>query len=62
MLIPQCTDAGDLTPDARLVEVAAILAAGVLRFRRRGYPQEIQEFYPDPLDVPPDSRLTVPRG
>ncbi len=52
----------DMTADARLVEVAAILAAGVLRLRRRGHPQEIQEFYPDPLDVPPDSRLTVPRG
>jgi hypothetical protein len=55
-------DAADMTPQQRLIEVAAILAAGVLRLRRRGRPQENQEFCPAPLDVPPDSRLTVPRG
>jgi hypothetical protein len=62
MLSSQQIDAGNLTPEARLVEIAAILAAGVLRLRRRGRPQENQEFCPAPLDVPPDSRLTVPRG
>jgi hypothetical protein len=62
MLSSQQIDAGELTPEARLAEVAAILAAGVLRLRRRARPQENQEFCPAPLDVPPDSRLTVPRG
>ena len=60
--VDQQLDAADMTPQQRLVEVATILAAGVLRLRRRGRPQENPEFCPDPLDVPPDSRLTVPRG
>jgi hypothetical protein len=54
-------DAADMTPQQCLVEIAAILAAGVLRLRR-GRPQENREFCPTPLDVPPESRLTVPRG
>jgi hypothetical protein len=33
MLITTCTDAGELTPEARFGEIAAILAAGVLRLR-----------------------------
>jgi hypothetical protein len=56
------SDAADMTPQQRLVEVAAILAAGVLRLWRRGRTQENPKFCPAPLDVPPDSRLTVPRG
>ncbi len=52
----------ELTPQERLSRVAAILAAGVLRLQRRGRPQENPEFCPDPLDVPPESRLTVARG
>ena len=38
-------------------ELAAILARGILRSSRS--PQESAE---NPLDVSPDSRLTVPRG
>ena len=30
------TDPGSMTPDDRLAEIAAILAEGVLRLRRRG--------------------------
>ena len=60
--VDQQLDAADMTPQQRLVEVAAILAAGVLRLWRRGRTQENQEFCPAPLDVPADSRLTVPRG
>ena len=60
--VDQHCAAADMTPQQRLVEVATILAAGVLRLRRRGRPQENPEFCPDPLDVPPESRLTVARG
>ena len=60
--VDQPCAAADMTPQQRLVEVAAILAAGVLRLWRRGRTQENPEFCPAPLDVPADSRLTVPRG
>ena len=52
----------ELTPQERLSQVAAILAAGVLRLRRLGRVSENSEFCPDPLDVPPETRLSVPRG
>jgi hypothetical protein len=54
--------ASDPSPAGPLTEIAAILAAGVLRFQRRRRAQENQEFCPDPLDVLPDPRLTDARG
>jgi hypothetical protein len=55
-------DAREINPEQRLTEIAAILAAGVLRLRLRRRAQENREICPDPLDVPPNPRLTVARG
>jgi hypothetical protein len=63
-----CTDLARLSPDERLREVAAILATGVLRLRRRAaLPAENAqknpvELSPDGLEVPVEPRLSVRVG
>ena len=63
------TDPTHMTPDQRLVEVAAILAAGVLRLRNRQAladtvnPPEIPPDYPpSSLADGPEKRLHVSCG
>jgi hypothetical protein len=56
------TDADELTPEVRLERVAEILAVGVLRLRRISRTENTQKISPDPLDVPPKTRLSVHRG
>ena len=66
------TDPADLTPEQRLAEVSAILAAGVLRLRRRcafsaklppsGNLQNPQESGESGLELCSETRLHVQRG
>ena len=62
MLLSQCIDAGDLTPDARLVEIATILARGVLRLKAATPPQNSPDSAADPLEFSGDSRLSITTG
>ena len=63
-----CADAARLSPDERLKEMAAILAAGISRLRQRaalpadadlGKPAECSL---DGLEVPAETRLSVRVG
>ena len=63
------TDPASMTPEERLVEVAAILAAGVLRLRSRaavsapvGLPESSQESGRNCLDDCRETRLSGHRG
>ncbi len=63
------TDPANLTPEQRLAEVAAILAEGVLRLRRRAaVPGDVlpvrihSESDPSGLDDSPETRLHGHRG
>lgn len=66
------TDPAILTPEQRLAEVSAILAAGVLRLRRRcalpatsppvGNLQNLQESGKTGLELSSETRLHVQRG
>ena len=61
-------DAARLSPDERFREVAAILAAGVLRLRQRSVlsiektENNLAEVPPDGLEVPTEMRLSVSGG
>jgi len=59
------TGTDQMSPDARLHELASLLAAGVLRMRRAASPAK-PEIPPNPtetcLDVHPGNSLTVTRG
>lgn len=63
-----CADTARLSPDERLREAAAILAAGVLRLRQRAAlpPEKAPEIAagssPDGLEVPAETRLSVRVG
>jgi hypothetical protein len=63
-----CADPARLSPDERLREAAAILAAGVLRLRlRAALPAEngrknVEKSSPDGLEVPAKTRLSVRVG
>jgi hypothetical protein len=63
-----CADATRLSPDERLSEVAAILAAGVLRLRQRAaLPAEKDvenpaKQSPDGLELSAETRLSVRVG
>jgi hypothetical protein len=62
------TDPAGMTPDDRLIEVAAILATGVLRLRRRAIsapvslPQSSSESSRNGLDDCAGKRLSEHRG
>lgn len=63
-----CDDAARLSPDTRLREIAAIMAAGILRQRQRAaLPGEnsrknLVESSADGLEVPAKTRLSVRVG
>ncbi len=63
------TDPANMTPEERLAEVAAILAEGVLRLRRRAAvpatvapARNLLESEQDGLDDSPETRLHGHRG
>lgn len=66
------TAPANMSPEERLAEVAALLAAGVLRLRRRQavacpddaviHPVESAESAGNDLEVPPETRLHGHRG
>ena len=66
------TNPANMTPDERVAEVAAILAGGVLRLRRRQavsapddpqiHPVESLESVANGLEVPSETRLHGQRG
>jgi hypothetical protein len=66
--MPTCADAALLRPDERLREVAAILAAGVLRLRQRAAlptddaQKKPSEFAADGLEVLNETVLSVHTG
>jgi hypothetical protein len=65
-------DPARMTPDERLREIAAILAAGILRLRSRAAlpadsgqhsgPENLPETGPDRLEVPGETVLSVQNG
>lgn len=63
-----CTDPARLSSDERLREVAAILAAGVLRLRQssalsaENSDKNLEDSTPDGLEVPTETRLSVRVG
>ncbi len=63
-----CADAARLTPDARLREVASILAIGILRLRQRAslpsddVPKKQVESFAAGLEVPDETVLSVHTG
>ncbi len=66
--MPNCADSTRLSPDERFREVAAILAAGVLRLRQssalssENTEKNRAESPPDGLEVPTKTRLSVRVG
>lgn len=52
----------ELTPEARLCEIAAILARGFLRLKATRPPQNSSDSATDPLELSGHSRLSVTTG
>jgi hypothetical protein len=67
-LMSNCADAARLSPDERFREVAAILAAGVLRLRHMSVlsaektENNLAKVPPNGLEVPTEMRLSVSGG
>lgn len=59
-------DPASMPPDDRLREVASLLASGILRLQRRfalpgkESPQTVDKLSADGLEVPAETRLSVP--
>ena len=66
--MPNCAPAAHLPPEERLHEVANILAAAVLRLRQRAalptekQPENPENFPPEGLAIPRETRLSVRVG
>lgn len=66
--MPSSADTTRLSPDARLREMATILATAVLRLRQRAalptekQPENQENYRPDGLAIPWETRLSVRVG
>ena len=66
--MPDCADSAHLSSDERLRDVAAILAAGVLRIRQHAAfptvrsPENLAKPPPEGLELPANTRLSVRVG